>query len=470
MPLSDEIVQARVAYYRALIESIIAGKRWIVADGILVSGARMGENLVKLGADKVLVVAGSRGTGEVAEAEGMEALVLGLEAPDLMTSIRMADQLLSNLPDHALQTIDAFDPTGEAQALGTIWLTGQTIAGRPLLGCRPSSWQAYESKMVADALWKRVGIQHAPHAIVPAALDPLRAAAAKLDQGMGTVWVGDNREGWHGGATMLRWIRSDADMAPAAEFLAAHCAQARVMPFLDGIPCSIHAFVTEDEVRSVRPCEMLVYRQEDTSSLHYAGAATNWIPSETQSAQMHDAVRRVGTQIRAEVGYRGSFTLDGICNQDGFFPTEINPRYGGALGRMSASMPDLPLYLIHTAIASGIQLDYRLEELVDLIASEAHSKPMIRAMALLPGVTGMPEEKLGIARSDEGWETTEDEAPLGTIEIGPSPTGSIIFAKLETEAVPHGDSAAPALGEVLMFACRHWGLELPSLTAAPDLR
>ena len=111
MPLSDEIVQARVAYYRALIESIIAGKRWIVADGILVSGARMGENLVKLGADKVLVVAGSRGTGEVAEAEGMEALVLGLEAPDLMTSIRMADQLLSNLPDHALQTIDAFDPT-----------------------------------------------------------------------------------------------------------------------------------------------------------------------------------------------------------------------------------------------------------------------------------------------------------------------------------------------------------------------
>ena len=175
MPLSDDVIAERVSYYRELIASIIQGRRWIVADGIVVGGARMGKQLMDLGAEGVLVVAASRGTGEVAEVEGMEVLDLGMEAPDMMASIRMSNALLSNLPEFVLDIVDAFDPRGEAQALGTIWLTGQSIAGRPLLGRRPQSWQDYESKMVADALWKRVGLQHAPHTIVPARLAPLRA-------------------------------------------------------------------------------------------------------------------------------------------------------------------------------------------------------------------------------------------------------------------------------------------------------
>ena len=47
---------------------------------------------------------------------------------------------------------------------------------------------------------------------------------------------------------------------------------------------------------------------------------------------------------------------------------------------------------------------------------EGHEGPGL----LLDRVTEAPEEKLGIARSEGGWEITEDEAPVGTIEIGPS--------------------------------------------------
>ena len=51
---------------------------------------------------------------------------------------------------------------------------------------------------------------------------------------MGTVWVGDNREGWHGGAKMLRWVRSRSEGRAAQLFLAEHCDRVRVMPFLEG--------------------------------------------------------------------------------------------------------------------------------------------------------------------------------------------------------------------------------------------
>ena len=40
---------------------------------------------------------------------------------------------------------------------------------------------------------------------------------------------------------------------------------------------------------------------------------------------------RVGEVLRADVDFRGAFTLDGVATADGFRPTELNPRFGAGL-------------------------------------------------------------------------------------------------------------------------------------------
>ena len=32
--------------------------------------------------------------------------------------------------------------------------------------------------------------------------------AHRLDRGAGTVWAADATEGWHGGAELVRWVRT----------------------------------------------------------------------------------------------------------------------------------------------------------------------------------------------------------------------------------------------------------------------
>jgi hypothetical protein len=157
--------------------------------------------------------------------------------------------------------------------------------------------------MVVDALWDAAGVRRAPSAIVDVDLQTLTDAASALDEGHGTVWVGDNREGWHGGADLLRWVRTLDQASAAHKFLAAHCDRVRVMPFLEGIPCSIHGWVFPTQTIALRPCEMLVFRIPASDKLSYAGAATIWEPpapvcheiGTTPSALENTCARRLGT-------------------------------------------------------------------------------------------------------------------------------------------------------------------------------
>ena len=97
--------------------------------------------------------------------------------------------------------------------------------------------------------------------MVAAEPEALRAAAGRLDRGAGTAWAGDARQGFNGGAQLLRWVRGEEDAAEAARFLAERCDRARVMPFLEGIPCSIHGMVFPGGVAAFRPVEMVTLRQ-----------------------------------------------------------------------------------------------------------------------------------------------------------------------------------------------------------------
>jgi hypothetical protein len=70
------------------------------------------------------------------------------------------------------------------------------------------------------------------------------------------------------------------------------------MPFLEGIPSSIHGIVCPGAVATFRPVEMVTLRRPGSTRLHYAGAATFWDPPDEDREVMRDLARRVGAGLR----------------------------------------------------------------------------------------------------------------------------------------------------------------------------
>ena len=270
---------------------------------------------------------------------------------------------------------------------------------------------------------------------------------------------------------MVRWIQDPSHLEEAHRFFAGPFDHVRIMPFLEGIPCSIHGWVFPDTTVSFRPCEMLVFRQKDTPKFAYGGASTLWEPRPEVAHEMRSAAVRVGEYLRSRVGYRGCFTIDGVATTQGFRPTELNPRFGGAMGRMASSVPGLPLYMLHRATIENLDMDFRATELEELLVHATTTDPAVKGMFLSEGVTDISPVERPVLRGEDGvlrW-AADSETAEGVIRIGPSPSGTICNVVLEAAYLPTGVSAAPYLIEGLRLAQRTWDLGIPELVAAPDV-
>jgi len=440
----------------------------MVAMDVLAGTTRTVNLLEEFGAKRSFVIGTSRGVGRIPTDEQAEVALLDVRATSLMAGIRKAEHALNNLSAETIARVDAWDPDHTAQVISTIFSGGKPIAGRRILGARPLSWQALEDKTVIDALWDAAGVARAPYRVVRIA--DLAQAAPELDQGLGTVWAGDSRAGFHGAATYLRWVRTPEDAIAAAAFLADDCDTARIMPFMEGIPCSIHGIVFPDYVVALRPCEMLVLRRPGDSRLTYAKAATFWDPQDVDASQMRAIARRVGEHLRASVGYRGAFTLDGIMTVDGFRPTELNPRFGAALGVLTKGIPNLPLNLLNQLIVEGHDLDFRPQALEQLILGHANIRRFGVASAM--STTGVTEtlEVDGVFEGDVWREAHSGEERDGQFILGPSAMGSYLMVVLEPDRTPVGPSVAPRSAAALAFADERWSLGLGPLEPAKEVR
>ena len=127
-----------------------------------------------------------------------------------------------------------------------------------MTGGRPASFLALEDKLLADAVWDAADVERAPYRIVDLADDAaLDAATAELGTELGAVWSGDARDGFNGGGNFVRWLRDDTDRAAARRSSGPRCDRVRVLPFLEGVPCSIHGFVLPDGTAALRPVEIV---------------------------------------------------------------------------------------------------------------------------------------------------------------------------------------------------------------------
>lgn len=463
-----------VSYYAQLLRQIYQDRRWILAFESLGATTELCEQLLELNAQALLPLCSGRGSGPAPpiNARCEEPLMVDAVVIDgIMGGIHGFMEATANLPPEVHQRVDAFDPSHQARVIAPFYDQGAPLAGRAKWGARCEAWQQLEDKTIIDAIWDEIGVERAPSLVVPAEAVALLEAHRTLDRGHGTVWSGDNRMGFNGGAEFVRWVDDDQLAQEAARFFAERCDQVRVAPFLEGIPCSVHGIVIDDYTVALRPCEMLVFRRlspQSRGTFHYASAATFWDPPVEQRERMRDIARKVGGWLSSVHQYRGAFTVDGIMTHNGFIPTELNPRFGAALRYIDRAIDGLGLLLLNMALIEGARADWRPELLERLLLEAADQRRGGRAM-----IMATKQVEVGtfhLAYMDGVLREVEDvEQAQMTVNMGPMAQGSHISVVLIEAQTPIGPSVAARVLDAFTYIDERWSLGLGELQAAVDV-
>lgn len=446
------------SYWMDLYHPAYAGRPWILAVDSAAAATPLVETMHKLGAGPFLIIAASEGTGEPVDPEIAQTIVLGIGGGTFIETFRNLDAALVDLPADVVARIDAWDPDRSARVIQNFMPADVTIAGRRLYGSRPRAWMAVEDKIAVETLWDAAQVRRAPSAVVRSRASELAQAAAGLDRGRGTVWVADNREGWHGGAEYVRWVRDDDAAEQAAAFFAGCSDEVRVMPYLEGIPCSIHAVVFPEGIAAFNPVEILMLHRAGSQQFEYAGGATFWEPPEEHVASMRDMVRRVAGHLRDTIGYRGAFGIDGVLTAEGFYPTELNPRYTGGLAVQATTLhDDFSMNLLNMTIIEGEPGDYRPADFEEAVLASSARQRGGWALMKVPGAA--PEETRSqrvVFVDGEARPAVEHGEAGATLSFGPAALGGLVFCSLDAGALPAGPPAAPAVISLFRLAAELW--------------
>ena len=428
----------------AAARSLLSGRRVILAHMPVAGAGPLVGQFDALGAERSFVLGPFVGTGELPDPATTDWYSLDIEAADPIDVFRQFERAMAEPPDDLVAALDAFDPGRDALVLVMPFDATTSVAGRPAFGARRPAWVALEDKTTNDALFERAGVACAPSEIVAAADRPaLGAAAARIDRGAGTVWSGDAREGFNGGGVLVRHVTGPDRATAVAGLMAAHCDRVRVAPFLDGIPCSIHGVVADDGIAVFRPMEMVVLRTPDTQ-FRYAGVASYWDPPVAARDEMRAAARHVGALLHDEVGFAGSYGIDGVLTADGFRPTELNPRMGGGLSVVARAVPDIPLFPLHWIAAAGRPLGVTAHELEETLTAAADTRRggggwVFVSRTFTETSTYRVVVEDGVCRSAADGEMADAE-----VTIGPGAEGGFVRCILEPDRTPVGPSVARA--------------------------
>jgi hypothetical protein len=437
---------------------VFAGRDVVLAGAMASSWTEHIELLRSVGASKLLVMAtDGRGAGPLPDVPTV--IVEPGTGLSQMERIHAADRILRAPTTEMVDAVEAFDPHGEAVVIATFLSTASHLAGRPMVSSRRPEWLALEDKVVVDAFWDRAGIERQPSRVV--ALDAAGRAASEVDRGEGTVWAADARDGFHGGATQTYWVRDDASRERAVSGLARVCDSVRVMPFLEGVPCSIHGIVMPDGVAVLRPVEMVTLRRGHEFS--YSGCATYWDPDPIDREQMRTVARRAGDRLREEVDFRGTFTVDGVVTSDGFWPTELNPRFGAGIMTMARGT-GIPMVLVNDLIVGGHDIGRTAAELEDDVVTHGDAR---RGGGTWRGGFDV-EIELGsepVQYRDGVWAWAGPGGPVdGRVTAG----AGFVRCLYDQTSTPSGPSTGPRAVAFWDFAAAEFGIDTAGLAAATE--
>lgn len=443
-------------WWAPAFRSVVDGRRVVIVAGSRSTGLGIAATLRPYGPSGLLVWSLSTGGPEP---DGVELVETEVESRPFGELVRLWGGLVEDPPPAVVEAFDRFDPDGTAVVFRAVPIEPSAVLGRRVVSRRPASWVALEDKTVIDDVFDRHGVRHEPSVVVPVEEAP--TVADDLDRGQGTVWAADSRDGPNGGGEGTRWVRTAADGPSTVAALAPFCDRVRVMPFIEGVPCSVHGIVMPDGVVALRPVEMVVLR--DGPRFVYLGASTAWDPPTWVREQMRDTARVVGEMLRDEVAFRGAFTLDGVVGEDGFLPTEVNPRIGGGLQALTSADGAPPL-LLFELVAAGVDVG------VDAATVEAHLLDLAdstRSARLVIPVTP-PVGAQGtrfLRRTDGDWSWCDEADADLRVDVSSIGTTAAVLP----HALPRGGVLGPAAASLTAFLHREFGIDGPVLVAAPDL-
>ena len=468
---ASPLAQEATDYYKRLLRPVFAGRKFLLTGRVAVPLGRLSRTLIGLGAERPFLLADFEGTGSIPGPEDGELRVLGVEGTDLLMQDRHSQRLLDNLSPKLGRDIDAWDPDRIARCVLTSAVAvSRSVAGRRPYGARPAAWAALEDKVRIDAFWDAVGVRRAPSRVVAADYAAVRAVAEALNSSNGTVWAADARDGLNGGGLGLRWVRPGDDGWKSFASLSEISDRVRVMPFLEGIPVSIHGIVFPETVAVFVPVEMIVLRPLTGDRLFYAGFATAFDPHPDDRESMRNLAYRVGSALRETVGYRGPFGIDGILAEDGFLPTEMNTRAGALLGPLAQGLPELPLEPLCVAVVEGEQLDYR-PDLLERAIVESADRHRTCAGWSVTRTRIVDNGSFDVVKDGDDYrEARRGEKPHGGMQYGPAPQGGFVRFSLEGHRVASGPSTAPEVVRAFRLADRLLGTEFGDLETAKVVR
>jgi hypothetical protein len=461
------------AKIRRTLREVFSSRPWLAVSDVEQGAAATATALSDLGATEILAVGVNKGVGDIDP--GLKMLRFDRPPVDeMMDSIRQADRLLRNPPKSILEEIDRWDPDQRARSIVDFLFAEGNICGRATFGARERRWEALEDKTMLSTLAGAARLDNTVGQVVSLNdSDAVLNAHKKLASELGTVWAVDNAAGWHGGGHGTFWIGDEQAAHRHRESLLAQHGTIRVMPFIEGIPCSIHGMVHKGEAIAFRPMELLTYRDHAEHQIIYAKAASLWDPAETDREAMRRAARLIGDELHRRVDYRGVFTLDGIMSQNGFVPTEVNTRFGGALPPTvkGADREAINLNLLNLAVIEGLAEDLDAGMLESWITEALDRHRWARGM-FQTLIRPTDEKTITIGRGPDGsLHPVPDDAddPVGTIAWGPRGTGGLMFVNAAT-TLTTGPSSAPAILELAQCASHALGADLPLLEPAREVR
>ncbi len=459
-----------VEYFRELTRYQFEGRKLILAGAPLAAFTPAVKTFRDLGAQELFILASGLGSGALPSAEDARWFIMNTESDSIIGSFRLTENLLHHPPPEIVRALDEWDPQREAVMLAGPFFYQDSIAGRFVYGWRRPEWLALEDKLVADEIWDAAGVERAPSSIIPVDRLAIERATPGFDRGAGVVLAGDARDGFNGGAEYTRWIERDGDLSEPLRFFGRHCDRVRIMPFLEGIPCSIHGIVFPEGVAALRPCEIMTLRRFP-KKLKYCGVASFWDPEDRDREAMRSVARRVGEHLRARVGYRGAFTVDGVMTESGFLPTELNTRAGAGIGTLLTGLPQLGRGAINRALIEGEQLDYRADEFERLVLESADGKRGGGGWTGVEKKASSTETVLLAGTGDGRFEVSgEEDETVASLHLGPGEQGGLVRFTPDPEKTPAGPSAAPLVVAAFRLADRLWDVGLGDLSAAPSVR
>jgi len=239
------------------------------------------------------------------------------------------------------------------------------------------------------------------------------------------------------------------------------------MPFLDGVPCSIHGTVLPDGTAAFRPVELAIMRGTERRFV-FGGQGSTWDPPEDDRAQMRDLVRRTGEHLRDRVGYRGAFGIDGVLTRDGFRPTELNSRAPGGLMTLASGVDPGAFKLLQLTLLAGRDPRVTVEELEAWAVPAMDAGRVTKAVAMGERRVVDQSVDIPVVWDGSGLRRALDDEANGRVLVGPSAVG--IFSKLAGDVLARGDRIGHLNAALLGFLDEELDAGFGPVEAAPDVR